>query len=240
MPLDYRIDQSRRLVVTTAEGILSKYELLNHQARVLNDPEFDPTFSQLHDMRGADFPEVYEDCVEALARCAVSKGGTRIAIVVRDAIGKDLARMFAGLREGTGEEIRVFRDLDSANSWLEPIRERPVGGRVLDRRVAPRVSADLHPSVPGRANFIAGDVEGSGQILNVSTSGAFVAEPSHHLEAGTEVDLYFLEPKTGRRLHASGRVVRGEDSGFAVHFTRVERELLGLVLVAAGKAKDRK
>ncbi len=113
-------------------------------------------------------------------------------------------------------------------------------GKKAERRVAPRVSADLHPSMPGHANFIAGDVVGSGQILNVSTSGAFVAGPSHHLEAGTEVDLYFLQPRTGRRLHAAGRVVRGEESGFAVQFTRVERELVGLVLGAAEKAKDQK
>jgi hypothetical protein len=53
-----------------------------------------------------------------------------------------------------------------------------------------------------------------------------VAGPSHHLEAGTEIDLYFLLPKTRRRLHTHGRVVRGEDSGFAVQFTRADRELL--------------
>ena len=123
MPLDYRIDQSRRLIITTVGGILSRYELLNHRARILNDPEFDPTFSQLHDVRGADLAGVYEDCVEALAARGVPKNGRKSAIVVRDAIAKDLARIFAGLREALGEEIRVFGDLESASSWLEPTSE---------------------------------------------------------------------------------------------------------------------
>ena len=111
-----------------------------------------------------------------------------------------------------------------------------MGGQVLDRR-APRLLADLHPGVPDGAGFIAGDVEGSGQILNLSTSGAFVAIPSRHLEMGTEVELRFLHPKTGRRLHAACRVERSEGSGFAVQFMRVEREPLRLVLVAASKAE---
>ena len=108
------------------------------------------------------------------------------------------------------------------------------------RRGAPRVSADLHPSVPDRVNFIASDVEGRGQILNVSSTGAFVAEPSHNLEEGTEVELYFLQRGTERRLHAFGRVIRSEDLGFAVQFTRVQRELQRLVLGAAREPEDEK
>ena len=123
MPLDYQIDPSRRLVVTTAAGVLTKHDLLNHQGRVRNDPDFDPTFSRLHDMRGAAFAELNVGSVQALVGHAATKGGTRNAVVVRDEIGRRLARIFAGLREGRGEEIRVFRDLDSAQRWLEPTRE---------------------------------------------------------------------------------------------------------------------
>ncbi len=106
-----------------------------------------------------------------------------------------------------------------------------------ERRVATRVSADLHPGVPGHANFVAGQVEASGHIVNVSTSGAYVALPTHPLEEGTAVELYFLQPKTGRRLHAVGQVVRVDETGFAVEFSRVEGELRRLVLAAAGKLK---
>ncbi len=104
-------------------------------------------------------------------------------------------------------------------------------------RSAPRVSNRVHPSVPGLVNFIAGKIEGSGLILDVSLSGAYVHEASQRLEAGTKVDMYFLQEKTERRLHAVGDVVRETESGFAVRFLRVERELRRLVLSAVEKAK---
>ncbi len=91
--------------------------------------------------------------------------------------------------------------------------------------------------MPGLVNFIAGKIEGSGFILNVSLSGAYVHEASQRLEVGTRVDLYFLQEKTERRLHAVGDVVRETESGFAVRFLRVERELRRLVLSAVETAK---
>ncbi len=104
-------------------------------------------------------------------------------------------------------------------------------------RSATRVSNRVHPSVPGLVNFIAGKIEGSGLILDVSVTGAYVHGASHRLEAGTRVDMYFLQAKTARRLHAIADVVRETESGFAVEFLRVERELRRLVLSAVEKTK---
>ena len=86
--------------------------------------------------------------------------------------------------------------------------------------------------MPGRVNFVAGPIEGSGTILDVSVDGAHVFQPSDHLEPGTKVDMYFLQGSTGRRLHALSEVVRRTEFGFAVRFLRVERELTTLVLNA--------
>ncbi len=91
--------------------------------------------------------------------------------------------------------------------------------------------------MPGLVNFTAGKIEGSGLILDVSLTGAHVREASHRLEAGTKVDMYFLQEKTERRLHAVAEVMRETESGFAVRFLRVERELRCLVLSAVEKAK---
>ena len=101
------------------------------------------------------------------------------------------------------------------------------------------MSAKSDPSLPDRVDFITGDGAGTGQLLNVSSSGAFVAQPSRDLETGTEAEFYFLEPKTGQRLQAQGVVIRSEGLGFAVQFTRIERELEQLVLDATEQAKVR-
>ena len=107
-----------------------------------------------------------------------------------------------------------------------------------DRRSAASVSSRDYPSVPGSVFFSAGAIRGTGIILDISATGAHIYKPSLNVARGVVLDLFFLQPDTERRLHADGEVVRRTESGFAVHFLRVERELEGLVLAAAVKAEQ--
>ena len=104
-----------------------------------------------------------------------------------------------------------------------------------EQRRAARVSPKTHPTIPGQVNFRAGEVEGSGLILDLSSTGAHIFRASHELEPGTKVELYFLQPSTSRRMHATCEVVRNTESGFAVKFLRLERELEQLVLAPTSK-----
>ena len=106
-----------------------------------------------------------------------------------------------------------------------------------DRRRAARVSSGDYPSVPGSVLFSAGAIRGSGIILDISATGAHIYKPSKNVRRGVVVDLFFLQSDAERRLHAVGEVVRRTESGFAVRFLRVERELESLVLAAAGEAE---
>ena len=107
-----------------------------------------------------------------------------------------------------------------------------------EQRRAPRVSPRDHPKLPGHVNFSAGEVVGTGLILDLSSTGAHVFEASQRLEPGTQVELYFLQPSTSRRMHATCEVVRKTGSGFAVKFLRLERELERLVLAATSKPPE--
>ena len=104
--------------------------------------------------------------------------------------------------------------------------------RRRERSRAVRISAE-HPRVPGTVSFVAGAIQGSGTIFDISATGAHVYRPTKDLAKGAVADLFFLQPETGRKLHAVGQVVRHTDSGFAVRFLRLERELEALVLGAA-------
>jgi hypothetical protein len=104
--------------------------------------------------------------------------------------------------------------------------------RRRERSRAMRVSAE-HPRVPGTVSFVAGAIQGSGTIFDISATGAHVYRPTKDLAKGAVADLFFLQPETGRKLHAVGQVVRHTESGFAVRFLRIERELEALVLGAA-------
>jgi hypothetical protein len=171
MPFDYYIDTSHRLVATLVKGILTPFELLRHQDRVKDDPEFDPTFWQLHDVRNADFTAVQPSCVEALAELAVPKRGTRRAIVVGTALAHELAQLFEGLLAGTGEQIRIFRDLDAARTWLELPPESSKGSSTwLSQELRPLPRNQLQITVLCRS----GIREGIGQLVNVSLSGALL------------------------------------------------------------------
>jgi PilZ domain-containing protein len=117
-------------------------------------------------------------------------------------------------------------------------REKPdAKTRQRERSRAVRISAE-HPRVPGTVTFVAGAISGSGTIFDISATGAHVYRPTKDLAKGAVADLFFLQPETGRKLHAVGQVVRHTDSGFAVRFLRIERELEALVLGAADDAPD--
>jgi hypothetical protein len=105
--------------------------------------------------------------------------------------------------------------------------------RRRERSRGVRVSSRDYPRVPGRVEFTAGVISGSGIIMDISATGAHVYRPTKDLPKGAVADLFFLQPDTERKLHAVGQVVRHTETGFAVHFLRVERELEALVLAAA-------
>ena len=104
--------------------------------------------------------------------------------------------------------------------------------RRRERSRAVRVSAE-HPRVPGTVTFVAGAISGSGTIFDISATGANIYRPTKDLPKGAVADLFFLQPQTSRKLHAVGQVVRNTETGFAVQFLRIERELEALVLAAA-------
>jgi len=49
LPVSYKIDKKRRLVLTTWSGVLSEAEILAHQQQLVIDPGFDRSFSQISD-----------------------------------------------------------------------------------------------------------------------------------------------------------------------------------------------
>jgi hypothetical protein len=127
---------------------------------------------------------------------------------------------------------------DPISQSLRYLEDRAMGKESSrPRRVAPRVSSRKHPSVPGLANFAAGEINGRGSIRDISTSGAAITEATERLATGTKVELLFLQPGSERKLRAIGEVVRETPGGFAVRFQRIERELEQLVLVAVKDGK---
>jgi hypothetical protein len=119
MPAYYKIDKERRIVMTSASGPLTLADALSHQQRLVSDPDFDPTFSQLMDLSHITAVDVNAADIRILAQANVFAPTSHRAILITSDVGFGLARMFEVLRESAGEPgIEVFRDLDKALDWV--------------------------------------------------------------------------------------------------------------------------
>lgn len=119
MPAFYKIDKERRLVMTTASGVLTPSDTLAHQDKLLKDPDFDSSFSQLLDFTQVTTVQLGSDDVRRLAQRSIFSPNSRRAILVSSDFAFGLSRMFEALRDNSGEKgIRVFRNLDEALAWV--------------------------------------------------------------------------------------------------------------------------
>ena len=115
----YKIEKERRLVMTSGSGVLTREDILGHQERLLNDPDFDPTFSQLIDFTQLTNTDITPADVQTAALRNIFSPSSRRALLVKNDFQYGLARMFEIHRDLAGETgIRVFRVLDEALDWV--------------------------------------------------------------------------------------------------------------------------
>jgi hypothetical protein len=124
MPFFMRIEKERRLVMSTAYGVFTLADAQEHQKQLQNDPDFDPSFSQLADFTQITKVDLAADEVRLLAQRSIFSPQSRRAFVVKGDLAFGLARLFEILRETKGEQgVGVFRNLDDALEWV--LAERP-------------------------------------------------------------------------------------------------------------------
>lgn len=115
----YRIDKERRLVTTSAWGVVTRDDVFSHQEKITADPDFVPTYSQLLDFTRMTKLEFTAADVKAFAAKRIFAPTAKRAIVVPDLELFGLARMFEILRDAKGDEgIRVFTKIEEAKEWL--------------------------------------------------------------------------------------------------------------------------
>jgi len=117
MPAFYKIAKDRRLVLSTASGVLTLADVLAHQDQILADPDFNPQYSQLLDLTHVTKIDLSADDICKLAERHIFHPTSSRAILVTTDLGQGLARLFAILRAGE-KRIRIFRNLDEALEWV--------------------------------------------------------------------------------------------------------------------------
>ena len=90
-------------------------DLIGHQERLLKDPDFDPTFSQVVDFTRLTKVEIIATDVRLVAKSNIFSSHSRRAVFVKNDLRYGLAGMFEIHRELAGEVgIQVFRNLEEA------------------------------------------------------------------------------------------------------------------------------
>ncbi len=118
MPTTFEI--RGRLVLVTSDGAFSLEDAEGAVQRLLSDPAFEPGSSVLIDVRGstesASAGEISEraEWFATLSRAHIK----RCALVTGDPLQFGLARMFSSFADATGMEVRAFREMSEAESWL--------------------------------------------------------------------------------------------------------------------------
>jgi hypothetical protein len=119
MPAFYKIDKERKLVLSTGSGLVTKEEVFAHQDQMLNDPDFDPSFSQLADFRRLTNTDINMADLRTIAQKDVFSVHSRRAIIAKGDIAFGFAKIFELYRRLAGAHgIRVFRTKYEALDWL--------------------------------------------------------------------------------------------------------------------------
>ena len=122
MALTYVIDADARLVSITVTGPTSAQDIADLQARLRDDPSFQPSYHQLFDFRAARLTDIFAPQVEALLSTSPFAVTSRRAYVVSPgSVNYGLGRMAEIMAERVASSpllLKVFDDFDSAMQWL--------------------------------------------------------------------------------------------------------------------------
>jgi len=118
MPFAYTIDASRRLVVTRNTGVLTDADVTEIRAQFAVDPGFDPTYTQLSDLRDLTDITLSSRMINEIGKNSVFRPSRRRAYIATTPLQYGMARMLASLADAHGQTVHVFRSMGAAEIWM--------------------------------------------------------------------------------------------------------------------------
>jgi hypothetical protein len=114
----YEIEKHRALI--TFEGDLDNDQIRQAYEEVTSDPSFQPGSQVLvDDLQSSYSPSIMEAQKLVKIFSGFSDRITHFAIVVHKEVHFGLGRMVEVYCESQGVNLRIFRDLEEAQSWLD-------------------------------------------------------------------------------------------------------------------------
>lgn len=119
MPIEYRVDQAKGILYSTASGRLTSQEVMEIDRQVRSDPDVLPEYHQISDFRGVTDLDVETRYVSSVARTQPYFLPTaRSAVVAKGPLAVGMTRMFELSRGEDAGEIQIFPTIEAAEAWV--------------------------------------------------------------------------------------------------------------------------
>ena len=119
MPWTYRIDKADGIVFVKLTGSFDTQSTTVAQNRVRDDPNFDPGYRALYDLRDVTDVELTSSDMKMLGKNSPFDGSGRRAFVVSEAAMYGMTRMYLTRRNEKEGRVQLFDDVAEARMWLD-------------------------------------------------------------------------------------------------------------------------
>ena len=124
MPVTLSIDKNRKLVVTTAHGVVTDEDFIEARRRLTADPEFDTSFDRIWDFHDVTESLVTDETIGKLVAASPNAEKPICRAVVlskRPGVTKAILHFISCTRQ-SNRRIAAFPDLASAETWVTTTR----------------------------------------------------------------------------------------------------------------------
>ena len=123
MPVAHRFDAEAGLLIVVMDGIVGDEDLLKYAQHITENPAIPTGHDELIDLRGAEgIADVSGPVLRRIADMFTQSDRTpeqsRVALVASSDAAYGLSRMYQTFRSESPLDLRVFREMSEARTWL--------------------------------------------------------------------------------------------------------------------------
>jgi hypothetical protein len=122
MPIVYRLDPERNLVLVEGSGVITDNDLFEFLSNRINDPLSSPNMNVLADLRDVERDELTMDnflrFFDQQIKYTARLNDYLVAIVTNSDLYFGFTRIFMSMMGDHYGNMQVFRDMEEAKTWL--------------------------------------------------------------------------------------------------------------------------
>jgi len=118
MPVDYKIEADKRLVIVRYYGHLKLEEVIAIRQKGASDPDFDPAYNIIDDISAVESSDINYEMIQRVAAQSVAKKGVRRALIVQTDLQRGMAKIYKVLSESVGHHFEIFEDYKAGMDWV--------------------------------------------------------------------------------------------------------------------------